>query len=301
MSSVGLRVWTPAVTAIFVAANLACAYYIVGVAPHITQYEPALVQGLAIGILCLGLGQVLQFVLLGEGAPTGKFGSGAGTQAGRFAIDAALPVNIAWWTMEQPSFLVPAVSLFAYWRAGHAFHPGVAMLGLFMLHYLQRAFIYPWLSRGRPYPAHAWISAMCFTACNGTMQANDLLYGPASHLSWSSLASPRVCAGAALFLCGMAANVHADWVLRNLRKPGETAYKVPRGGLFEYVSGANFVAEVFEWSGYGLVCLSLAPLAFSAFNWLGIGTRAIVTHQWYLDKFGGEYPAGRKRLIPFVW
>ena len=34
-----------------------------------------------------------------------------------------------------------------------------------------------------------------------------------------------------MFLVGMAINVHADSVLRSLRRPGETGYKIPYGNL----------------------------------------------------------------------
>ena len=71
--------------------------------------------------------------------------------------------------------------------------------------------------------------------------------------------------------------------------------------MFERVSGANFVGEIIEWSGYALASGCLMPVCFAVFNWLGIGSRAIVTHTWYLDKFGSEYPPNRKRLIPYVW
>ena len=37
------------------------------------------------------------------------------------------------------------------------------------------------------------------------------------------------CLGSALWLIGMLINIHSDHVLRNLRKPGETGYKIPRG------------------------------------------------------------------------
>lgn len=53
--------------------------------------------------------------------------------------------------------------------------------------------------------------------------------------------------GVALMLIGAYINYHSDEILRNLRKPGETGYKVPRGGMFEYVSGANFLGEIVEW------------------------------------------------------
>ena len=35
--------------------------------------------------------------------------------------------------------------------------------------------------------------------------------------------------GSILFFAGMAINIDSDNILRNLRKPGETAYKIPTG------------------------------------------------------------------------
>ena len=32
-----------------------------------------------------------------------------------------------------------------------------------------------------------------------------------------------------MFLSGMAINIHSDHILRNLRKPGEKGYKIPKG------------------------------------------------------------------------
>ena len=218
------------------------------------------------------------------------------------SLKVGLPVGVAWCTMEQPAFLVPAVSLVSFVQAGNSLHPGCALLVLFMIHYFQRAYVYPWLSRGRPYPLHAWASAMLFCISNGTAQSNELLYGPVRSEPWSVLAEPRTVLGCAIFVFGMAANIHSDYILRNLRKPGESAYRIPRGGLFEYVSGAHFVAEILEWSGFAIATNgAMAPLAFAAFNWMGIGTRAMATHAWNQKKFGDDYPQGRKRLIPFVW
>lgn len=36
-------------------------------------------------------------------------------------------------------------------------------------------------------------------------------------------------AGSLLWLFGWVINLHSDHVLRNLRAPGETGYKIPRG------------------------------------------------------------------------
>lgn len=71
------------------------------------------------------------------------------------------------------------------------------------------------------------------------------------------------------------------------------------GGMFTYVSGANFFGEIIEWSGFALACWSLPSLAFATFTALNIGPRAIQHHRWYLDKFE-DYPKSRRALIPFV-
>jgi uncharacterized protein (DUF3820 family) len=40
---------------------------------------------------------------------------------------------------------------------------------------------------------------------------------------------PRFIVGHLIFLLGMAANIHSDAILRGLRRPGETGYKIPQG------------------------------------------------------------------------
>merc|ERR1712046_381079 len=95
-------------------------------------------------------------------------------------------------------------------------------------------------------------------------------------------------------------NTTADAILRNLRKPGDTGYKIPRGGMFEYVSGANFLGEIIEWWGFALATWSLPGLFFAVATTSGIGGRAVQHHRWYLEKFGDAYPPQRKAVIPFL-
>ena len=47
--------------------------------------------------------------------------------------------------------------------------------------------------------------------------------------------------GSMTFFTGMALNIQADEILRNIRKRRtDKQYDIPRGGLFEYVSCANY-------------------------------------------------------------
>ncbi|XP_073747200.1 3-oxo-5-alpha-steroid 4-dehydrogenase 1 isoform X2 [Callorhinus ursinus] len=106
--------------------------------------------------------------------------------------------------------------------------------------------------------------------------------------------------GFCLWLIGMLINIHSDHILRNLRKPGETGYKIPRGGLFEYVTAANYFGEVVEWCGYSLAGWSLQGGAFALFTFCILFTRARQHHQWYLEKFE-DYPKFRKIIIPYLF
>lgn len=40
-----------------------------------------------------------------------------------------------------------------------------------------------------------------------------------------------VCLGVFLFILGMGINIHSDYILRQLRKPGEVTYKIPQGNV----------------------------------------------------------------------
>lgn len=62
----------------------------------------------------------------------------------------------------------------------------------------------------------------------------------------------------------MGINITHDRMLLALRKKAgveseegssQREYKIPRGGLFEYVSGANYFGEIVEWMGFGLITM----------------------------------------------
>lgn len=40
-----------------------------------------------------------------------------------------------------------------------------------------------------------------------------------------------LCQGLFLFLLGMGINIHSDYILRQLRKPGEIIYRIPQGNV----------------------------------------------------------------------
>jgi 3-oxo-5-alpha-steroid 4-dehydrogenase 1 len=109
----------------------------------------------------------------------------------------------------------------------------------------------------------------------------------------------RVLVGALIFFIGMGINIHSDHLLRSLRKGKDGGYKIPRGGMFNFVSGANYFGESVEWTGYALACWNVPASCFALFTVVNLGSRAIQYHWFYLDKFE-DYPKDRKAFVPFL-
>ncbi|XP_075069007.1 3-oxo-5-alpha-steroid 4-dehydrogenase 1 [Mixophyes fleayi] len=232
---------------------------------------------------------VLSFVLLRSiRVPYGRYSSSV--------FGPPVPVRLAWFIQELPCLVVAFYFIFTQPQLGA---PSLALMGGFICHYTHRTLIFPFLIRGgKPTPLAPFVLALIFCCYNGYLQSSYLCRHAAFPSDWTH--DLRFITGITLFFCGMFINVHSDHILRNLRKPGETGYKIPRGGLFEYVSGANFLGEIVEWSGFAIAGWSITGAAFAIFTLLVLLSRAQQHHQWYLEKFE-DYPKSRKILVPFIY
>ncbi|KAG8123497.1 hypothetical protein E2320_018804, partial [Naja naja] len=140
-------------------------------------------------------------------------------------------------------------------------------------------FIYSFLQRGRPFPLKIVFFSALFCIYNGFLQGYYMVYCAEYPDDWCK--DIRFWSGLLLFLSGMGINIHSDFLLRQLRKPGEFTYKIPQGGLFAYVSGANFFGEILEWFGYAIATWSLPALAFAFFTVTCVGPRAYHHHRYF--------------------
>ncbi|XP_077166843.1 3-oxo-5-alpha-steroid 4-dehydrogenase 1-like isoform X2 [Paroedura picta] len=210
-----------------------------------------------------------------------------------------VPARLAWVLQEAPSFLLPLLLVLRSEGAQLPRWPNRILLALFLAHYAYRAFIFPFLiCGGKPTPIITCVLAFAFCSCNGYLQGRSLSNYAEYPAGW--LKEPRFILGVTGWISGLLINVHSDHILINLRKPGETGYKIPTGGLFEYVSGANFFGEIIEWSGFALACCTVESAVFALSTFLILSTRAQQHHQWYLQKFE-NYPRSRKILVPLVY
>jgi 3-oxo-5-alpha-steroid 4-dehydrogenase 1 len=207
--------------------------------------------------------------------------------------------RVGWVIMEFPVVLL----FFIFWIASDRRFETMAVIFflLFNLHYIQRTFIFPALIRGNDLmPWSIIIFGMVFNTANAYMQGMWIFYyAPDYGISW--LSSAQFIIGVIVFLAGFLINIHSDHIIRNLRKPGDTAFHVPMGGFFKYVTSANYFGEFTEWVGWAIMTWSLPGLIFAIWTFANLGPRANALRKWYIEKFGEEFPKDRKRMIPFIY
>lgn len=206
--------------------------------------------------------------------------------------------RIGWMIMELPGLIVMPTLFF--WGSAEKTGMHFLLLGLYLLHYVNRAFIFPLRIRtkGKKMPIVIMGSAVFFNLVNTFFMGAWLgWYAEFSENPWIQI---PFLIGILLFAFGMFINLQSDEILLNLRKPGETAYKIPNGGLFRLISCPNHFGEIIEWIGYALMAGNLAAVSFAIWSIANLVPRAIDHHKWYLDKFS-DYPKKRKAIFPYIF
>jgi protein-S-isoprenylcysteine O-methyltransferase Ste14 len=222
-------------------------------------------------------------------APYGRHSSG---KAGP-----GVPPRLGWFLMELPALLTfPAWALTAPTPQSPVLWP---LLAMWVLHYGNRTLVYPLrLRSGTPLPVVILLSGVFFNLINGTVLVVGLTrYGGLPDAAW--LSHPAMWIGVALFLGGFLLNLHADAVLRRMRRANPAGYSVPRAGAYRWVSSPNYLGEMVEWCGFALATFSLAGVAFAVWTAANLFPRALTHHRWYRAKFP-DYPPDRKAVIPYI-
>lgn len=235
----------------------------------------------------MGVGVIAFIILQFFKAPYGKFTSNA--------WGPTIPNKLGWVIMEA---IVIAFFAFYTFRNGATFSPVEwVFIGLFLFHYTNRGFIFPFRTKtqGKRMPVlisllgvgHNWVN--CFLIGSYLNQFANY------DNSW--FYTPQFIIGIVVFSVGMFINWQSDNILINLRdKPGD-GYKIPYGGMFKYISCPNLMGEIIEWTGFAIMMWCVPSVAFVVFTACNLVPRALSTHEWYLNKFE-DYPKNRKAIIP---
>lgn len=210
--------------------------------------------------------------------------------------------RIGWVLMEAPVFI--AMALFWYFSERRCELVPLIFFVFFEIHYMQRSFIFPLLLKGKGrMPLGIILMGITFNVLNACMQGGWIFYFAPSDLytpGW--LTSPQFIIGTLLFFAGMYTNIQSDHIIRHLRCPGDTGHYLPRGGMFRYVTSANYFGEIVEWVGFAILTWSLAGAVFAIWTFANLVPRANTIYHKYLGMFGDEVKRRRlKRVIPFIY
>jgi len=206
--------------------------------------------------------------------------------------------KLGWIIQESPSMIF--LSIFFFTGAGEKTKVVWFFWALWIVHYINRSVVFPLRTHtsNKKIPVVIVASAIFFNFVNGYV--NGTFFGNfAGDYGDAYFISLRFLIGLPVFIAGFIINNRADTKLINLRKPGETGYKIPTGGLFNYISCPNHFGEIIEWLGFALMVGSLPAWSFALWTTVNLIPRALDHHKWYLQKFS-DYPKQRKAVIPFV-
>lgn len=173
-------------------------------------------------------------VLLLIPAPYGKFS----TEKGWGPL---VPARLAWILMESPNLWLPIAIWYHLSIPERGFGglgwPNKVLFGMFVLHYLHRAIIFPLIMPAtKAMPISIMVIAFWFCFWNAYNQSLGL-FGSTFPADW--MTSPQCLAGSVVFLMGMTINIASDHHLLSLRRRA-VGYVLPKGGLFEWISCPNY-------------------------------------------------------------
>lgn len=212
--------------------------------------------------------------------------------------DPAINNKIGWFFMEVPTIIL-YVFFFIIGDKTSDIVP-IAFLVIWLIHYIHRALIFPLLLRGKSkMPIIIMLFGLIFNLINSYLQSRWInTFADSYPQNW--FFSPVFLIGATIFFAGFTINIHSDYIIRNLREPGESEHKIPQGGMFRWVSSPNYLGEIIEWLGWAILTWSIPGLVFAIWTFANLAPRAKANHDWYHQKFE-NYPEERDILIPYLF
>ena len=210
--------------------------------------------------------------------------------------------RLGWVLMEAPVFVA---MLLLWWFSDRRTDPvRLIFLLLFELHYFHRSFIFPLQIRGHSLmPFSIILMGALFNTLNAFMQGGWIFYlSPDEFYPANWLTSLPFILGTAIFVFGMSVNIGSDTIIRHLRQPGDTAHYLPKGGMFRYVTSANYFGEFVEWVGFAILTWSWSGAVFALWTVANLAPRAARIYDMYSREFPDELDTSKtKRMIPFIY
>jgi len=208
-----------------------------------------------------------------------------------------ISARAGWVIMESPCVLIMLIYTFIVKDNLESLH--IIFLSLWLLHYVHRSFIYPFVidMTNPKMPISIAVSAFFFNIVNVNLQAFGIYYLTDYSQDW--MYSYIFFFGLFIFLIGMYINIKSDYLIVALRRDKGPGYHLPSKFMHKYISSPNYFGEIIEWLGWAILTWSISGAVFALWTIANLFPRAIAHHKWYKEKFD-DYPSNRKAIIPGI-
>lgn len=208
-----------------------------------------------------------------------------------------ISARAGWVVMESPCVILMIV--YAYIMSDQLLLVHTIFLALWLLHYIHRSFIYPFVidMTNPKMPISIAASAFFFNIVNVNIQAIGIFYLAEYAQNW--IQGSVFYFGLLLFLVGMYINIRSDYLIVSLRREKGPGYHLPNKFMHKYLSAPNYFGEIVEWIGWAILTWSISGLVFALWTIANLFPRALAHHRWYKEKFK-DYPKNRKAIIPGI-
>lgn len=208
-----------------------------------------------------------------------------------------ISARAGWVVMESPCVLIMLIYAFIVKDDLESLH--IIFLSLWLLHYVHRSFIYPFVidMTNPKMPISIAVSAFFFNIVNVNLQAFGIYYLTDYSQDW--MYSYIFFFGLFIFLIGMYINIKSDYLIVALRRDKGPGYHLPSKFMHKYISSPNYFGEIIEWLGWAILTWSISGAFFALWTIANLFPRALAHHKWYKEKFD-NYPSNRKAIIPGI-
>ena len=192
-----------------------------------------------------------------------------------------ISARAGWVIMESPCVVIMVIYAFIVRDDLQTIH--VIFLSLWLLHYIHRSFIYPFVidMTNPKMPISIASSAFFFNIVNVNLQAFGIYYLTEYSSDWIN--DDIFYLGLTIFFTGMYINIKSDYLIIALRKNKGPGYHLPSKFMHKYISAPNYFGEIIEWLGWAILTWSISGAVFALWTIANLFPRAFAHHQWYKE------------------
>ncbi|KAK2634510.1 hypothetical protein Ddye_029302 [Dipteronia dyeriana] len=195
-----------------------------------------------------------------------------------------------------PSFLAGLASFWLFPHHHHNFR-FLLLVSALTIHFFKRIFEVIFIHK---YSGSVMVDSGVVISLSYLISTSIMIYS--QYLS-QELGEPSIdlkFLGIFLFLVGISGNFYHHYLLSKMRKDGEKEYKIPKGGLFDFVVCPHYLFEILGFVGVSFISQNLYALSYAIGVILYLTGRSYATRKWYLSKFE-DFPQHVKAIYPYLF